>query len=145
MLNPRLDGADGSHPGTHSVDFGLALVVASSQINRIVVSRIAERAGLKVVAEGPERAVEILSARLPGTVILDGGSDDRDCEALMERLAAHRQTAGDHTPFVILLSNQHPPAGQPAKGGTIDVVVAKPITPDRLQPLIQSLIDRVRD
>lgn len=145
MPNPRLDGADGAQSGRHAVNFGLALVVAASQINRIVVSRIAERAGLKVVAETPEKAADALAARLPGTVILDGGSDDRDCEALIECLAAHRRSADKGAaPFVILLSNRRPP-DRLAKGDTIDVTVAKPITPDRLQPLIQSLMDRVRD
>lgn len=148
MPYPRLDDADGAHvlarPSPVTANLDLALVVCSSHINRIVVSRIAERAGLKVLSETPEGAVETLAARLPGTVILDGGADDRECEQLMEGLASQRLMAGGPTPFVILLSNANPGPGRPPRGGTIDAIVAKPITPERLQPLIQSMIDRMR-
>ena len=147
MPTPRLDAAAGSRDralASVQPNLDLALVVGTSQINRIVVSRIAERAGLKVLSETPDSAGATLAARLPGTVILDGGADNRECERLMESLAAQRRAAGGPTPFVILLSTTNPPDGQP-KGGTIDAIVAKPITPERLQPLIQRMIDRVRD
>ena len=62
----------------------------------------------------------------------------------MERLAEQRRISAP-MPFVILLSTTNPSADQPPKGGTIDAIVAKPITPERLQPLIQSMVDRVRD
>ena len=144
MPHPSLDETNGAHPHARATDFGLALVVGSSPINRIVVASIAERAGLKVVAETPETAGAALNARRPGTVILDGGADDRDCERLMEGLAAQRLAGGGRTPFVILLSNRNSSEALPPRGGTIDAIVAKPITPDRLQPLIRSMMDRVR-
>lgn len=148
MPHTRLDEADraraGASDAVHAIDFSLALVVAASHINRIVVSRIAELAGLKVLAEAPDSAGATLAARRPGMVILDGGADDRECEPLMESLAAQRLLSGGQVPFVILLSTANPAAGQPPTGGTLDAVVAKPITPERLQPLIQSMIDRVR-
>lgn len=146
MPNPSLDDASGAHGHARATaDFNLALVVGSSPVNRIVVARIAERAGLKVLAETPDSAGVALATRLPGTVILDGGADNRECERLMESLAAQRLAAGGKAPFVILLSNTNPEPGQPPKGGTIDAIVAKPITPDRLQPLIRSMMDRMRD
>ena len=145
MSHPSRDDAARAGNGAPCADFDLALVVGSSPINRIVVSRIAERAGLKVLAETPDSAGATLAARFPGTVILDGGVDNRECERLMESLAAQRRAAGGKAPFVILLSNTNPAPGQPPKGGTIDAIVAKPVTPDRLQPLIRSMIDRVRD
>src|SRR5690606_9222231 len=114
-------------------------------VNRVVVSRIAERAGLKVISMSPQEAPATLLSKWPGVVILDGGADDRDCEGLMESLAAQRLAAGGRAPFVILLRNPSAKQGQPARGGTVDAIVAKPITPDRLQPLIRSMIDRVRD
>lgn len=140
----RDDAASGGGQA-HDADFDLALVVGSSHVNRIVVSRIAERAGLRVLAETPDSAGVALASKLPGTVILDGGADNRECELLMESLAAQRRAAGGRAPFVILLSNTNPAPGQPPKGGTIDAIVAKPITPERLQPLIRSMMDRVRD
>ena len=145
MPHPSRDDATRARNHVPVVNFDLALVVGSSPINRIVVSRIAERAGLKVLVEEPGTAEATLAAKLPGTVILDGGADNRECEQLMESLAAQRLAAGGRAPFVILLSNANPAPGQPPKGGTIDAIVAKPITPDRLQPLIQSMMDRIRD
>lgn len=148
MPNPKLDDADResgrASAFSHRADFDLALVVGTSPINRVVVSRIAERAGLKVVATSPQEAASTLLSKWPGIVILDGGADDRDCDVLMESLAAQRLAAGGRAPFVILLQNANPKQGQPVRGGTIDAIVAKPITPDRLQPLIRSMIDRVR-
>ena len=143
MPNSRLGHADGA--AAPMVDYDLALVVGSSPVNRIVVSRIAERVGLKVIAEVPEKADRVLLSRAPGTVILDGGPGDQDCACLMEYLAAQRLAAAGGKPFVILLSNTAPSGTRPGSGGTIDAVVAKPITPERLAPLIQRMMDRVRD
>ena len=145
MPDTRLDRADGMPLDGSQVDFGLALVVAGSQINRIVLSRIAERAGLKVIAEPLDRAASVLSSRRPGTVILESENGGRDCPELIADLAEQRRAHGGRTPFVILLSSEDPPAGTRSRDGTVDAVVAKPVTPDRLQPLIRSLIDRVRD
>lgn len=143
MPHPRPEAdARASEPLEPNLD--LALIVSSSPINRIVVGRIAERAGLKVVSEAPDNATSALLSRLPGTVILDGGADDRECECMLESLAAQRQASTGRKPVIILLSNRTPAAGEPA-GQMIDAVVAKPITPDRLQPLIQSMVERLRD
>lgn len=125
-------------------DFQLALVVGTSQINRIVVSRIAETAGLKALTGTPEEAVSLLAERLPGVVILDGGADDRECERLMDSLAITRQPAAASPPFVILLSTTTTIPGDHPGRGAIDAVVAKPITPEKLQPLIQRHLERVR-
>lgn len=131
--------------GADEPDFTLALVVGSSRVNQIVVSRIAERAGLRVIAETPDTAKAKLISLRPGMVILDGGADDRDCEQLIEELAAQRGSSQVKAPFVILLTNAPPADGKPPQGAEIDALVSKPITPERLQPLIQSMVDRLRD
>lgn len=147
MRNPSLDDADRdsgwrSDPAS-SAHFDVALVVGTSPVNRVVAMRIAERAGLKVHAASPSDAHKLLEAKWPGIVILDGGADGRECDCLLEDLAAQKRIGGGRAPQVILLQNALPSDGQPGRGGTIDAVVAKPITPDRLQPLIRSLIDRL--
>jgi CheY-like chemotaxis protein len=148
MPNTRLDDADRERgrasPLANRIDFDLALVVGSSPINRVVVSGIAERAGLRVIAASPQEAPVALLSKWPGTVILDGGADDRDCDSLMESLAAQRLASGGRAPFVILLQNAGPERIRLQRGGTVDAIVPKPIRPDRLQPLIRSMIDRVR-
>ena len=122
---------------TH-VDFSKVLVVGKSPVNRVVVAKIVERAGLKPTSEAPEVAERALHAHLPGTIVLDGGADNRDCDMLMAGIAAVRMSSG-HTPAVILLSNR---VGTPESldlPNVVDAVVAKPITPECLQPVIDRL------
>ena len=127
-----------------SADLNLALVVSGSPITRIVVARIAERAGLKAIEETPENAATVLLSRRPGMVLLDGGAENCDCDCLLDSLAAQRVAAGMRVPFVVLLSNVTQP-GRMQTDGPIDTVVAKPVTPERLLPLIMSTLDRLRD
>ncbi len=122
----------------------LAMVVGNSPVNRVVVARIAERTGLQVLSETPDTAAAILHSKCPATVILDGGPEDRDCAALMESLASQRLATGGAVPFVILLSNRTRQDGEHTDGGTIDAVVTKPIMPERLQPLLHTMMDRMR-
>lgn len=121
------------------IDFSKVLVVGKSAVNRIVVAKIVERACLKPISEPPEAAERALRAFSPGTVVLDGGPDNRDCEALIAGIAAARLANGRAVPAVILLSNR---TGTPESldlPGVVDVVVPKPITPESLQPVIDRL------
>ncbi|MEO3386450.1 response regulator [Mesorhizobium sp. CAU 1741] len=144
MPHPSFEAEASAREPLPEANGDLALVVSTSPINRIVMGRIAERAGLKVVAETPESAASVFLSRSPGLVILDGGHDDRECECMMESLSARRQASIGKRPVVILLSNRNP-LPDPLPGQYIDAVVAKPITPDRLQPLLQSMMDRLQD
>lgn len=120
-------------------DFSKVLVVGKSPINRVVVAKIVERAGLKPISEPPEAAEKALRTFTPGTVVLDGGADNRDCDALIAGIEAARMANGRRTPAVILLSNR---TGTPQSldlPRVVDVVVAKPITPECLQPVIDRL------
>ncbi|TIW92860.1 MAG: response regulator, partial [Mesorhizobium sp.] len=79
-----------------------------------------------------------------GAVVLDGGADNKDCDALISGIDALRRISGKALPSVILLSTK---TGTPESLGlssVIDAVVAKPITPERLQPVIDRLIGLVR-
>lgn len=145
MQNSTSEDESPPHEAASGANFDLALVVSASAINRIVVSRIAEQTGLKVLGETPETATAALLSRSPGTVILDGGADDRDCDVVLESLTAQRRMMNNRKPIVILLSNTQQMPGHLPADHAIDVVVAKPVTPDRLQPLIRSLVERVRD
>lgn len=127
------------------IDFGLVLVVGSSPVNRIVVSRIAERAGFRAVCQTPGEAHLSLSGRLPAMVIVDAGAQDRECEPLAERLVRLRHSvSGRLAPLVLLLGTGNAAAPQLCGRNVVDAVIAKPITPDRLQPVIRDMIDRLR-
>jgi CheY-like chemotaxis protein len=139
-----MDDALGEGGRVNACDYGLALVVASSPINRIVVSRIVQGAGLKVLAETPDDATTTLEARVPAAVVLDGGADNRECEHLMEKLEVQRSAADGRAPFVILLTNPDLPADRTTNDRTVDAIVAKPITPERLQPLIHRMLEQLR-
>jgi CheY-like chemotaxis protein len=141
MPDPRIDDAPGRGGWVTAFDYGLALVVASSPVNRIVVSRIIQEAGLKVRAETPDAALSALEALMPATVVLDGGADNRECEHVMAKLQALQGNTDASIPFVVLLATPH---AAPVNDRTIDAIVAKPILPERLQPLIHRLLDRLR-
>jgi CheY-like chemotaxis protein len=125
-------------------DFSRVLVVGRSPVNRVVVSKIVEQSGLKPISETPEAAAEMLRSVFPGTVILDGGADNRDCENLMARLAWLRGACRHDAPSVILLATKAHCETVPAPLAGVDAVVAKPITTDLLQPVIDRLLRRAR-
>ncbi|TIN27486.1 MAG: response regulator [Mesorhizobium sp.] len=118
------------------------LVVGKSPINRVVISKIVERSGLKPISESPDTAARILRSLIPGAVVLDGGSDNKDCDNLMSSIDALRRASGKSLPPVILLSTKNGTTESLGLSDIIDVVVAKPITPERLQPVIDRLIGR---
>jgi CheY-like chemotaxis protein len=120
------------------------LIIGKSQITRIVVSKIVERSGLRPVAESLENAQRTLSALKPGTVILDGGADNRDCNHLLANIATQRGLSDRNLPCVILLSTRNGTPEGLSLGSMIDAVVAKPITPEALQPVVDRLIEAVR-
>jgi CheY-like chemotaxis protein len=116
------------------------LVVGKSQITRVVVSKIVERSGLHPVSESPENAQRTLAAVRPGTVILDGGADNCDCNHLFDAISAQRRVSERNMPRVILLSNRLGTPQGLTLGPTVDAVVAKPITPESLQPVVDRLL-----
>jgi CheY-like chemotaxis protein len=125
-------------------DLAAVLVVGKSQITRVVVCKIVERSGLHPVSEPPENAERTLAALKPGTVILDGGADNCDCNHLFDAISAQRRLSERNTPMVILLSNRLGTPQGLTLGPTVDAVVAKPITPESLQPVVDRLLAGVR-
>ncbi len=151
-MSARVEYGFGQHSGLRSgggaaslaPDFGKVLVVGHSQINRIVVSRIVERSGLKPVSETPLTAVRVLPLLFPGLVVLDGGPDNRDCDGLLPGIMALRRISGRDVPAVILLSNRTGTPETLSLTSQVDAVVAKPFTTDQLQPVVDRLMDRAR-
>lgn len=121
------------------IDFSRALVVGRSQINRVVVSKILENAGLRPVSMDLEAALKALETQPPGTIVLDGGADNTDCDALMEPLVQLRRMADPETPRVLLLSTRMLRMEDLAAFPAVDAVVMKPITPERLQTVLERL------
>ena len=130
-------------PRTETIrDRSQVLVVGRSPINRVVISKIVERSGLKPISESPDTAAKVLRSLIPGAVVLDGGADNKDCDNLMSGIDALRRAPGRSLPPVILLSTKNGTPESLGLSSVIDVVVAKPITPERLQPVIDRLIIR---
>jgi len=125
------------------VNFNHVLVVGRSPVNCVVVSKIVERSGLRSVCETPEKAIELLFSLRPGTLVLDGGPTNRDCHEVLARVEAHRRATGRRVPAVILLSTRDM-LGDDFPDSAIDAVVAKPFTPESLQPVVESLLRRIR-
>ncbi|TPL85177.1 response regulator [Mesorhizobium sp. B2-3-12] len=118
------------------------LVVGKSPVNRVVVSKIVERSGLRPISEPPEMAAKTLRTLVPGAIVLDGGPDNKDCDNLMPGIETLRRASGKSLPPVILLSTKNGTPESLGLSNVIDAVVAKPITPERLQPVIDRLISR---
>jgi CheY-like chemotaxis protein len=134
---------DRASPGL-SPDFAKVLVVGQSQINRIVVSRIVERSGLRPVSETPLTAIRILPLLFPGLVVLDGGPDNKDCDGVISGIMALRRISGRDVPSVILLSNRTGSPESLSLTGAIDAVVTKPFTTEQLQPVVDRLLQKAR-
>lgn len=132
---PALDG---------SVNFSLVLVIGKSQINCVVASKIVERSGLKAVSETPGTAEQALTRLKPGVVILDGGADNCDCDAALMHIAEQRRAFAGSVPCVILLSTRGANAEKLSHGRTVDAIVAKPFTPESLQPVVDRLLRQAR-
>ncbi|OJU00812.1 MAG: hypothetical protein BGN87_22520 [Rhizobiales bacterium 65-79] len=126
-----------------AANLSLVLIVCSSPINRIVVSRIVEQAGLKPVCETPQRAVAALFSQQPGLVILDCGPSHEEHHAMAPAIVDHRRASGSALPLLIVLSTRNLSPDSPFANIT-DAVVAKPITPDALQPKIEQLVEDAR-
>ncbi len=120
-------------------DLSRVLVVGNSQINRIVVAKIVERAGLKAVCEQPASAVRVLPQLFPGMVVLDGGADNRECDAVIPGIQALRLVSAGGFPSVILLSNRTGPVAATSLAALTDAIVTKPFTVEQLQPVINRL------
>lgn len=126
------------------VDLGLVLVVASAAVERVVISRIVERTGYRTLSRALAEATPPPGHGLPALVILDGTAGD-ESDRLVERFTRlRRPTGGAQAPLVILLGNAGPPERQVRASGIVDMVVARPITPDRLQPIIRDMMERLR-
>lgn len=139
----RPTAAAGAGAGS-GANLASVLVVGRSQITCVVVSKIVERSGLRPVSESPDKAHETLSALRPGTVILDGGADNRECDHLFASLSAQREISGRNVPTVILLSTRIATPRDVGHASVVDAVVAKPITPEALQPVVDRLLSAVR-
>ena len=138
----------GVHPGDarlagagngHSRHENHVLVVAQSRINLIVVSEIVQRCGLKAQPETIEGAAGHLRATPPCLVILDGGSENHDCDAIYDDIAEVRRSSESGMPRVILLSNRNGTIESLSLPPLVDEVVAKPITLERLQQAVDRL------
>jgi len=120
------------------------LVAGRSEVTRVVVCRILERAGLRPVSAAPDDAAPLLACLELEAVVLDGGADNRDCNGLLAGIEARRRVSLDGGPRVVLLSNRN---GTPLALGlpaVVDAVVSKPITPERLRPMVEKLVGRAR-
>jgi CheY-like chemotaxis protein len=116
----------------------LVLVVSASRVTSIVVSRIVERSGLRCSCIVPAELDEALSNSRPAAIILD-----EEPQTVM-RIADHRRAAAaDSEPLVILLVTNVLALRAGLEAGHVDSVVAKPVTPESLQPLLYDVRTRI--
>ncbi|MCR4268222.1 response regulator [Nitratireductor sp. ZSWI3] len=127
-------------PARYMADLAQALIVAASPINRIVLSRIAERACLKTSAHEPAKALGALTVpdKSPGLVIVDIDAGTSGREDLFAHLSERRSASPAKLPLVIAVVGALEAASLP--GLIFDATVVRPVTPETLQPVIERLI-----
>lgn len=124
--------------GEAAANMAQVLVIASSPVNRIVISRILERACRKPIPATHQNAESVLAENRPGMVIIDSGGDKDDHMSLLAALERLRRASPGELPRVIMIGAAADGQGQ---AGVVDAFVAKPFTPDMLQPVVDRLID----
>lgn len=109
------------------------LVVSGAPITATVVSRIVAMTGLKCTVATPAEAEASASPENYAAVIID-----EDAE-LAGRIATKMALSPDRRPHFVLLATRGPQFD--AAGGTrlVDVVIAKPVTAECLQPMLFGL------
>lgn len=139
-------GDGGASANACAADLAHALVVAASPVNRIVFSRIAERACLKVRAAVPAEAEQALGAcpagNAAGLVIVDVADGAAGGLEFLERLAALRESSPRRLPLVIAIAGTRNGDGFAAPW--CDATVTRPVTPEALQPVIEKLVAKAR-
>lgn len=137
----------GAQQAACTADLSQVLVVAASPINRIVLSRIAERAYLKASAMEPGEAGRTLAAaaardRSPGLVIVDMDAALGNAGSLIDLLSALRSASPRRLPLVVGVVSNCETTTLPAL--QFDATVVRPVTPETLQPVIERLIAGAR-
>jgi CheY-like chemotaxis protein len=135
---------DNSQTPDQGPNLGLVLVVGLSPVNRVVVGRIVERGGLKVLCETPQNARRSLVACRPGMVIVDCGCDNSDCDDFAPVFQQFRLGQGGGLPLLIMVSTSGTATGGTLLAELADAVVSKPVTVDGLQPVMLQLIESAR-
>lgn len=124
-------------------DLSRALVVAASPINRIVLSRIAERACLKTASMDPGEAARKLANPQaddlqPGMVILDLDTAFESHDDVLAQIETRRRISPARLPFVVAIVATLRQVD--LQSSAFDATVARPVTPETLQPVIERLI-----
>jgi CheY-like chemotaxis protein len=132
------------HPALmgHGLDGALVQIVSSARVNALVVSKIVERCGLRAFATGIDEAMSHYHDRLPGTVILDGGATNRECDDVLDTLLTSACPEKGR-PAILFVASRHLTDDEEAEFGPPDAVVAKPITLESLQPAIRHIVARL--
>ncbi|WP_367715937.1 response regulator [Nitratireductor sp. GISD-1A_MAKvit] len=122
-----------------------ALVIAGSPVSRIVLSRIARQACLKVHAVDPSEASQLLSTDAgetsPGLVIIDIDAQMLVSNDVFQHIETLRRASPRHLPRVLtIVPHRHE---KRTDDGPVDAQVVRPVTPETLQPVIQRLLTGV--
>lgn len=130
-LGPRSD------PAEDRKNSNRVLIVSTSPINRIVISRTVEAIYLKPAAVVPAEALRALRDNEPMMVIVEQEASDDALRPLLSELALNRRDGG--APRTVLITGSLAHGQTPSPDGLFDAVVSKPLTPDGLQPVIERL------
>lgn len=118
----------------------LVLVVASSHVDRLVLSRMVQAIGLKASSSHPDDAGVILDREVPCMIVIDGDSMGGGNADLLRDVARRREASPQTLPILIGLGNNP----ETTDAHVPDAVVSKPIIGEVLQSQISRLLERTR-
>ncbi len=121
-----------SSPRAANTNRKSALIVSETQVNRIVVSRIVESTGMKTLSMTPPQALGQPQQQLFSLVVIDGEPGMALAAEIIKQYSTGPHLTDAGKPAIIFLSTSMTlPEG--IETDAIDAVVAKPLTPDRLE------------
>lgn len=111
-----------------------AVVVATRAVDRIVLARLVALAGTAVLEAEPAEAAAMIARSAPHVVVIDTGPQDDVHRAILKDL---EKTGGSR--IVIVSSSMEAAAAVLSEPG-VHAAVCKPVTTDKLLPVVRRVI-----
>ena len=119
------------------------LVIATKPVNRIVITHSIERVHRKPKSVEPLEAEMALGNPNLALVVIDATGDQAHLDAIFSQLTELRNKRDCGMPRVLLIESTSSGAGLDTTALPVDAVINRPITPDKIQTLVDRLLKGV--
>lgn len=116
------------------------LVISSLPASQIVITHSIERIHRKPMSVGPHLAEIALENPNLALVVVDATGEQNHIDAIFSQLRQLRTFREDALPRVLLIENTPPGGGRDTTTLPVDAVINRPITPDKIQTIVDRLL-----